>query len=51
MRKLRLLLAFLLLLVVGVQCTDEDDVERAQYETLNLHEGEEGDQELDSERD
>ena len=51
MRKLRLLLAFLLLLVVGVQCTDEDDVERAQYETLNLHEGEDEADDKDSTKD
>ena len=51
MKKLKLLFALLILSVCAVQCTDEDSVEAAQYEVQYQDGGEEGDQEIDIDRD
>ena len=46
MKKIGLLFAFLVLLFVSVQCTDDEDVEAKVYQKDDG-----GDQELDSKRD
>lgn len=52
MRKLGLIIVYFIIMILTTQCTEDDTVERAQYEAIHLIEGgEEGDQELDSERD
>lgn len=51
MKKIHVLLAAVLLLFCFIQCTEDDVVEKSQYEKSVIYGGEEGDQELDSERD
>jgi len=52
MRKLGLIIAFLVCIAFTSQCTEDDTVEKAQYEAVKLVDGgEEGDQEIDTERD
>ena len=52
MKKLGLVIVFLIAAMLTIQCTEDETVEAAQYEAVNVVDGgEEGDQELDSERD
>jgi len=51
MRKIQLMFAFMVLLICFIGCTDDDVVESAQHQKVFVDGGEEGDQELDSERD
>ena len=53
MKKIGLLFAFLVLLFVSVQCTDDEDVEAKVYEKEEFlyQSGEEGDDGIDSDKD
>ena len=51
MRKIQLMFTFIVLLICFVGCTEDDVVESAQNQKMYVNGGEEGDQELDSERD
>ncbi len=53
MKKLSLLAALVIMLVSAVQCTEDEAVEASmnQTEFHQIESGEEGDQEIDTERD
>lgn len=53
MKKISLLVAFVILMHAFVQCTEDEDMEASvnQSEFYISESGEEGDQELDNERD
>ena len=52
MRKLGLIIVFFITAMLTAQCTEDDTIEKAEYEAVNLVDGgEEGDQEIDTERD
>jgi len=53
MYKISLLTAIMIMLFLSVQCTEDETIETAIYdsEVYGVESGEEGDQELDNERD
>ena len=51
MRKIQLMFTFIVLVICFVGCTDDEVVESAHNQKVYVDGGEEGDQELDSERD
>mgnify|MGYP001821178148 CR=1 FL=1 len=53
MNKISLLFVLILICIASVQCTEDETVEAslAQSQNYNLESGEEGDQEIDNERD
>lgn len=53
MKKISLLVALVIMLMASVQCTEDETVEASvnQIDVHTLESGEEGDQELDNERD
>ena len=53
MKKVSLLVALVMLLILSIQCTEDDTVEASvnQIDNHHIESGEEGDQELDNERD
>jgi len=52
MKKIGFIIVLFITGMLTMQCTDDDTVESAEYRSVNLDDGgEEGDQELDSERD
>lgn len=52
MKKLGIIIVLLVMGILSTQCTEDETVEAAEYNTIQMIDGgEEGDQELDSERD
>lgn len=52
MRKLGLFIAFFITVNLMTQCTEDETIESAQYDAIQLlDKGGEGDQDLDDERD
>ena len=52
MKKLGIIIVLLVMGILSTQCTEDETVESAEYKEIQMIDGgEEGDQELDSERD
>ena len=52
MKKLGIMIVLLIMGILSTQCTEDETIEAAEYKAIQMIDGgEEGDQELDSERD